>query len=812
MTIARVVVDVPVTRTDRPFDYRVPSSLQGFVQLGSRVMVPFGPRKLQGFVIELANDANYSLEKVRDIEEVLDLEAPLTPELIQLAKWMSERYMSTYYGALQVMIPSALRSKYEKRISLIEKPGEFEILPPEEQECYDYLARFSPVSFDTFLKKFPFAGPWVKEGIKKGVLKAEDNLVDRMGKKTMTLISPACSIEKLMEEREHLGKKAYRQREMLSYFIEGPPEVSLPQLLADLGTSSQTVKSLVDKGLLQSREIEEYRNPFAHRIFKKAEKYPFTPQQEKVIEGIDRGRKEFGYFPCLMHGVTGSGKTEVYLEIMERTIAEGKEAILLVPEISLTPQMVNRFKGRLGDKVAVLHSALSQGERYDEWRKIRRGQVQVAIGARSAIFAPFTKLGLIIIDEEHEGSYKQEETPRYHARSVAHYRGKANNACVIVGSATPSMESYDQAVRGKITLFTMEDRVGNRPLPRVEIVDMRGELRDGNRTMFSKPLREAIEQRLERREQMVMLMNRRGFSTFVMCRSCGYVAQCPHCDISLTFHRTNHTLRCHYCGYTEQEPHRCPNCDSEHIRYFGTGTQRVEEELAKHFPGIRVIRMDVDTTSRKGSHEKLLQAFREGKGDVLLGTQMIAKGLDFPNVTLVGVLAADSLLNLPDFRSAERTFQLLTQVGGRAGRHEKTGEVIIQTYNTDHYSILLAADHDYNAFFQEEIKHRYQKGYPPFCRLILFTFSHENVPLLVKRAEKFAKELRGMVPSDSYVLGPVASPIGRIKDRYRFQCMLKYSHNSQILHMIHQLVRQFEEERKKDDVSLTVDVDPQVMM
>lgn len=812
VSIARVVVDVPVTRTDRPFDYRVPSSIQGFVQVGSRVMVPFGPRKLQGFVIELSNETQFSLEKVRNIEEVLDIEPPLTPELVQLAKWMSERYMSTYYGALQVMIPSALRSKYEKRISLIEKPGEYEILPPGERECYEYLDRYSPVSFETFLKKFPFAGLWVKEGIKTGVLKAEDNLIDRLGKKMITLISPARSIEELIAEREGLGKRAYRQREILSYFIEGPPEVSLPQLLADLGTSSQTVKSLLDKELLKSREIEDYRDPFANRIFKTAEKYPFTPQQEKVIEGIDQGRKDFGYFPSLIHGVTGSGKTEVYLEIMERTIAEGKEAILLVPEISLTPQMVNRFKGRLGDKVAVMHSALSQGERYDEWRKIRRGQVRVAIGARSAIFAPFTNLGLIIIDEEHEGSYKQEETPRYHARSVAHYRGRANEACVILGSATPSMESYDQAVRGKITLFTMADRVANRPLPQVEIVDMRGELRDGNRTMFSKPLREAIEDRLERQEQMVMLMNRRGFSTFVMCRTCGFVAQCPHCDISLTFHRTNHTLRCHYCGYTEREPTCCPSCESEHIRYFGTGTQRVEEELAKHFPGIRVIRMDVDTTSRKGSHEKLLQAFREGKGDILLGTQMIAKGLDFPNVTLVGVLAADSLLNLPDFRSGERTFQLLTQVGGRAGRHEKMGEVIIQTYNTEHYSILMAANHDYSSFFQEEIKQRYQKGYPPFSRLILFTFSHENVPLLVKRAERFAKVLREMVPTDSYVLGPVASPIGRIKDRYRFQCMLKYSHNSHILHKVYQLVRQFEEDRKKDDVSLTVDVDPQVMM
>lgn len=775
-------------------------------------MVPFGPRKLQGFVIEMAEEAEFSPDRVKDIEEVLDVEPPLTTELVNLARWMSERYMCTYYGALQAMIPAALRVKYEKRISLTIQPDEQEWIDPEELEFYRYLARYSPVAWDSILRKFPTAGPLLKEGLKRGWLKVEDNLVDRAGKKKVSLISPLLSTEELKKERDALPKTAQRRREILSHFIHYPIEIPQPQLLTQLNTTIQTVKPLIEKGILAVREVEDYRDPFSGRHFKKVEKHPFTPQQEKVIAGITIGVEEKGYFPCLIHGVTGSGKTEVYLEIMEQTIARGKEAILLVPEISLTPQMVERFKGRLGDQVAVLHSALSQGERYDEWRKIRRGQVKVAIGARSAIFAPFTHLGLIIIDEEHEGSYKQEETPRYHARTVAHYRGKAHGACVILGSATPSLESYDQAVRGKIALFKMEDRVGNRDLPTVEIIDMRGELKEGNRSMFSKPLMAAIEERLERKEQMVMFINRRGFSTFVMCRSCGYVSQCPHCDISLTFHRTNHTLRCHYCGHTEQEPHLCPRCSSEHIRYFGTGTQRVEEELARHFPGIRVIRMDVDTTSRKGSHEKLLQSFREGRADVLLGTQMIAKGLDFPNVTLVGVLAADSLLNIPDFRSAERTFQLLTQVGGRAGRHEKKGEAIIQTYNTEHYSILLAANHDFMAFFQEEIKHRYHKGYPPFCRLILFTFSHENVPLLAKKAEKFSRELRECMPSDAYILGPVASPIGRIKDRYRFQCMLKYNHNLQLLHNVNQLVRRFEEERKKDDVTLTVDVDPQMMM
>jgi primosomal protein N' (replication factor Y) len=807
---ARVVVDVPVVDTDRPFDYRIPPSLLPFVQVGSRVSVPFGPRKLQGFVVGVA--ATSEVERTRDILDVLDVEPPLTEEMVQLARRMSERYMCTYYAALQSMIPAVLRSSYEKHIWLLPAGEAFTSVFPEEQAFYQYIARRQPVPWDKALKEFPQAASWLNEGIKQGRIRIEQVVGDRATKKTVTLLSPAVSVEELEEACDALPKTAVRQREVLSHFIHFYGPISQPELLSLLGISHQAVKGLVDKGLLQREEVENYRDPFAGRTFTPAPKHPFTPQQQAVIDGITAGMEPPVYFPCLLHGVTGSGKTEVYLEIMERTIAQGREAILLVPEISLTPQMVNRFKGRFGNRVAVLHSRLSQGERYDEWRKIRRGEVDVAIGARSAIFAPFENLGLIILDEEHEGSYKQEETPRYHARTIAQYRGMYHKAIVIFGSATPSMESYHEAQKGNIHFFRMDERVHNRPLPKVTVVDMREELRAGNRTMFSKPLMAAIQDRLKKSEQMVMFLNRRGFSTFVMCRSCGYVAQCPHCDISLTYHRSNRTLRCHYCGYTEHEPQVCPECGSEHIRFFGTGTQKVEEELARYFPGIRVIRMDVDTTARKGAHEKLLQAFREGQGDVLLGTQMIAKGLDFPNVTLVGVLAADSILNLPDFRAAERTFQLITQVGGRAGRHEKAGEVILQTYNTEHYSIEFASRHDYESFFVEEIKQRYEKNYPPYYRLVLFTFAHENVPLLVKTAERFARSLREVIPSGAFLLGPVASPIARIKDRYRFQCMIKYKNDPHVLPAIHRIVRAFDEERKRTGLTLTVDVDPQMMM
>ncbi|OMG45092.1 primosomal protein N', partial [Paenibacillus macerans] len=387
----------------------------------------------------------------------------------------------------------------------------------------------------------------------------------------------------------------------------------------------------------------------------------------------------------LLHGVTGSGKTEVYLQTIEEVLNKGKEAMMLVPEIALTPQMVLRFKRRFGDDVAVLHSGLSKGERYDEWQKIRDGRARVSVGARSSIFAPFKNLGIIIIDEEHESTYKQEDYPRYHARDIAQWRSQFHHCPVVLGSATPSLESYARAEKNVYELLSLPHRVNQQALPHIDIIDMREELSEGNRSMFSIALRQAIQERLDKKEQIVLFLNRRGYASFMLCRDCGYVPHCPHCDISLTYHKTTDQLKCHYCGYQENPPSQCPNCEGDHIRQVGTGTQRVEELLQQEFPHARIIRMDVDTTSRKGAHEKLLNDFEAGKGDILLGTQMIAKGLDYPNITLVGVLNADTMLNLPDFRASERTYQLLTQVSGRAGRHEKEGQVIIQTYNPDHY-------------------------------------------------------------------------------------------------------------------------------
>ncbi|USG67655.1 primosomal protein N' [Brevibacillus ruminantium] len=809
--IARVIVDVPVNRTNRPFDYRVPDWLVPLMKIGSRVVVPFGPRKLQGYVIGVEETAeDRVLEKLRDVEQVLDDQPPLSDELIRLGEWMSRQYLCPWVTALQAMIPAVLKGRSEKWLFASEQLG--------VEECGR-----SSLLWDLFRrKKMPLAE--VEKGyaeeamlvpgwIASGLLYTSYQVTDRVTRKQQSFVRSTLSDEELAEAIASLPARAEQMRRVLALLagLHGQ-SLSVKMLQEELGITRSPLKSLEAKGWVVIEQQEVYRDPYAHRRFAGETKPAFTAQQERVLQAIEEPIQKQEYGSFLLHGVTGSGKTEVYLEAIEKTLAKGREAIFLVPEIALTPQMVEKFKARFGDEVAVLHSALSQGERYDEWRKIIRKEVRVVVGARSAVFAPFQNVGLIVIDEEHESTYKQEETPRYHAREVAIWRAKENHAVLLMGSATPALETYALAERGRYTLLSMPERVGNRPLPTVHVVDMREELRAENRSMFSRQLHEMIGERLAKQEQMVMFLNRRGFSTFVMCRSCGYTLRCVHCDISLTYHRTNHTARCHYCGYTIKQPAHCPECQSEHIRFFGTGTQKVEEELAKLYPGIRVIRMDVDTTSRKGAHEELLRKFRTGQGDVLLGTQMIAKGLDFPRVTLVGVITADTSLFLPDFRAAEKTFQLLTQVGGRAGRHELKGDVVVQTYTPEHYSIRHATQHDYPSFYREEMLQRRRTGYPPYFRLVLITFSHEEVPVVVKAAHTMADTLRPRLAETTILLGPVASPIARVKDRFRFQIMLKYRDESRLPDLLAQATAAFEEWNKQHKVLMTIDVDPYVLL
>jgi len=835
MSVARVIVDVPSRDTDRPFDYTIPDRLSGWVEVGSRVAVPFGGRTLQGIVVGLNADPEFDRSRLKELIDVLDALPPLSAELVELGEWMSRRWVCPLTVALQAMLPSALKGKAEKYIAL-----SYGQAWPAEELLADggfrqLLEKGDPVKLSYLLQHYPHEADTIKRMLRSGALMETQKIEDRLSVRTVLTVFPG-SEDVMRSGIADLGKRAPKQREALEYLLANPEPIPQQQLAEAVGTTIGTIKSLADKGWAEIRPVAEDRDPYAGRSFAPTTPMRLTPAQQGAYEPIAKAIQEERSEVFLLHGVTGSGKTEIYLQSIQTCLTMGKEAIVLVPEIALTPQMVERFKGRFGERVAVMHSRLSNGERYDEWRKIREGRAQVVVGARSAIFAPFGRIGLIVIDEEHETTYKQEESPKYHARDVAAERARLHGAAVVLGSATPSLETYSAAVgpydkdtaagrSWQPVYVPLPERVAARPLPKVSIVDMREELKLGNRAMFSRALAQAIEERLERQEQMVLLLNRRGYSTFVMCRSCGYTASCPHCDIALTYHRGSQNLRCHYCGYAEREPEVCPSCQSPHIRFFGTGTQKVEEALAQTFPGIRVIRMDVDTTTEKGSHEKWLTQFRERKADVLLGTQMVAKGLDFPHVTLVGVLAADSALKLPDFRSPERTFQLLTQVAGRAGRHELPGEVIIQTYEPEHPCIATVEHHDYAGFTEQELRHRRVLGYPPFGRLITLTLSHEQVPLLHTLGESFASKLRAKAEAEGVrqtvasgtgvsleVLGPVPSPIPRLKDRYRYQCMVKYRGEVDAIGWTSAVLRELADTMKRSGVTASVDVDPQMML
>jgi len=805
MKFASVIVDVPSMQTDRTFDYKIPEQWQDFLQPGMRVIVPFGPRKVQGFVIETKESSEF--DRLKAISECLDLTPCLTPELLKVGHWLTEKTLCFKISAFQAMLPAAMKAKYEKVLTLISE----QYLDNISDQLKPFFNKKSQVEMKEIEQSVSLRT--IQKDIEKGYLELIYKVKQKGNKKKVRMVRLDCSFEQLAKQIEGFNANAKKQLEVIKYLNENQISViSVADLLAVTNTSDASIKALISKGILVEEYKEVYRDPYQDRHFEKTKALTLNNEQQKAIAPILSSVENKEHHVFLMYGVTGSGKTEVYLQSIEAVLNNGKEAIVLVPEISLTPQMVNRFKGRFGSKVAVLHSGLSTGEKYDEWRKIQRKEVQLVVGARSAIFAPFENLGMIIIDEEHESSYKQEENPRYHARDVAIYRAKLHQCPVVLGSATPTLETFARAQKDVYKLLTLKERVNKRSMPSVEIVDMREELRSGNRTMFSTSLIEKLTNRLEKSEQSVLFLNKRGYSSFVMCRDCGFVIQCPHCDISLTYHRFGQQLKCHYCGHEEHMPNVCPECQSEHIRFFGTGTQRVEEELLKVLPEARIIRMDVDTTGRKGAHEKLLTKFGNKEADILLGTQMIAKGLDFPDVTLVGVLTADTMLHLPDFRAAEKTFQLLTQVSGRAGRHELPGEVIIQTYTPENYSIQLASMYDYDAFYEQEMFLRRSHSYPPYYFLALVTVSHPEITKVVSVTDKIVQYLRRNVSNETKILGPVASPIPRIKDRYRYQCMVKYKREKNLHETLRKIIEHFQQEMSSNDLMITIDLSPNTMM
>lgn len=796
--IAEVIVDVSTYHVDRPFDYQVPLEWVNVIELGCRVKVPFGPRNVLGFIVGLKKETDVPLNKLKAITQILDMEPVLTEEMLQMAKWLKNNTICYEIDALQVMLPSALRAKYEKIIKLQQSQS----LPEEVQYIFGKRQQAN-------FKEFERAGllPLLKQLVAESIVSIE-NVVKQQGNVKEIRMVQITEDQQLVEQALEQSKRAVKQRLLLQWMCQHLGEILSPQhICEETGVSISVLEAVIEKGAAQFIQEEVFRDPFTKKV-SRTQALQLTEEQRGALQAITTAIEQQQAQTFLLHGVTGSGKTEVYLQAIQKVLDEGKEAIMLVPEISLTPQMTERFRSRFGEMVAVMHSGLSVGEKYDEWRKIQQGKVKVVVGARSAIFAPFTNIGLIILDEEHESTYKQEDSPRYHARDVAIWRSEFYKCPIILGSATPALESFARAKKGVYTLLSLTQRALHQALPTVFIADMREELRQGNRSMFSDSLAEAIRIRLEKKEQMVLFLNRRGYSSFVLCRDCGTVVQCPNCDISLTYHRTTEKLKCHYCGYEESVPKICPQCQSDHIRYFGTGTQKVEEELFKLFPEARVLRMDVDTTKHKGAHEEILDTFGAGHADILLGTQMIAKGLDFPNITLVGVLSADTSLHLPDYRAAERTFQLLTQVSGRAGRHDKPGEVIIQTYTPEHYAIELAKTQEYEPFYEREMFLRRRSSYPPYYFVALIQLSHEDVMMAAEYAGRVADWLRGNLSNQVAIIGPTTASIARLQNRYRYQCLIKYKIEPNLIPVLQRLLAMYRAEWIKQGILMTVDLDP----
>lgn len=785
--IAEVVVDIKNKAVNKVFDYTVPEELAHLIQPGVRVLVPFGPRTIMGFVISLKEQTE--LQNLRPIKELIDVVPVLNDELRELGMSLSEETGSTMIQCFEAMIPNAMRAKYKKKLLCLS-----DTLSPNLASLFQNSRVIDYEQIPASLLKE------VKQAIEQKQVELIYEVKDQLGKKMIKYIA-------LVDPKLDLSSfnRAAKQKQVLEYLIAQPNPVLKSQLMDELQVTHAIMKTLVDKSVIKEIEVEAYRDPYADVVHQQSKELKLNQEQQVAVTTVAHACEENACDIFLLHGITGSGKTEVYLQMIENVLVKGQQAIMLVPEIALTPQIAGRFKSRFQNKVAVLHSALSMGEKYDEWRKILKQEVQIVVGARSAIFAPFKDIGIIIIDEEHEATYKQEEAPRYHAIEVAKQRAITHRCPVVLGSATPSLESFARAQKGVYRLLTLSKRaVSTAKLPTVKLIDMRQHSTVSDQMILSDVLQEAIAKRLERQEQVVLLLNRRGYSNFMQCRECGEVVNCPNCDVSLTYHKPNQKLKCHYCGFESFILRRCPSCQSEELRFFGLGTQKVEEYLQDQFRGARIMRMDVDTTSKKGSHQELIAAFERKEADILIGTQMVGKGLDFPDVTLVGVLAADLMLHLSDFKAAERTFQLLTQVAGRAGRHELEGEVLIQTYSPEHYVMKCVVEQNYHAFYVEEMKMRRRFGYPPYYYLASVMMSSEDYNDLIMACDKVNQYLRNQLGHSCIIVGPTMPYVGRINQRFRMYFMIKYKQEPRLRAILSQLLMYFQE----GSVSLSLDFFP----
>ena len=812
--IAVVAISNSTRKFDKEYHYVIPYELIDSIDIGVRVIVPFGrsDRHVEGYVLDIIKKDE--VKRLKEIKDIIDSKPLLNASMIRLAKWMKKRYICTYSDAIRCMLPPGISVKSSKTIVLknhqVTLSGNNLKIVDILNECggkKDYEKLKEKINSTTFSKN-------IKSLEELGVVDVVEEFTAGVNKKYNKVAFIIKPIHEVIEEIESNDIKSIKQIRVLEMLIEDE-YIPTSDIMRFSGVSYSVLNTLKKNGYIDYKEIEVKRDPHENVVFEKTFPLKPTQQQAAVLEKARKIIEEEKFKEILLHGVTGSGKTEIYLQLIQNYIDKGKQAIVLVPEISLTPQMVARFKGRFGNDVAVLHSRLSLGERYDQWRIIREGEIKVVVGARSAVFAPLDNLGFIIIDEEHESSYKSEITPKYQAADVARIRCMIENAVLMYGSATPSVETYYKAKMGKIELMEMTKRANNMVLPKAYIVDMRDELSNGNRTVFSRKLAIEMEKNIEKNQQTIIFLNRRGYASFILCRNCGLSLMCSNCNITLTYHAHDKRLICHYCGYTTKKPDTCPKCESTYIRSFGTGTQKIEEEVKKHFEGSTVLRMDMDTTMRKNSHEQILKTFREENINVMVGTQMIAKGHDFPNVTLVGVIAADSLLNIGDYKATEKTFQLITQVAGRAGRGSVEGRVIIQTYNTENFSIICACNHDYHSFYKNEILLRKQLMYPPFTNLASIILSGTNDKQVINKVNEVKKNIYESFKGKKgiyEVLGPLRAPLSKVKNKYRWRIIIKCDKIDVLLNVLTKVSDDYYNANKNFSVNLSVDINPVNML
>ena len=816
---AQVAVPVHLRKL---FTYRLTPAMQRSAQVGSRVMVQLGTKSMSGYIVALLPQlrAGTSLveSEIKGIQELLDVEPPLTTEVLELTRWVSEYYAAPWGEVMRAALPAGINATVEQTIRITSE-GRNQISQAietsDKSRALEMLAGEGEFEINAFCLRIGLARPtaWLREleadGFVERSYRTHRTATSAKRRRAVRLAEPASSDTTSAPQRTTPAQQRAQQA------LKEHPEHALPvaDLVKQAGISESVIRTLVKRGVVIEFEQELRRDPLAHASLPQADRLTLTAAQTTALSLVEEPLKNRVFAPILVHGVTGSGKTEIYVRAMHRALELNRGAMMLVPEISLTPILSRRLRAHFGDLIAIFHSSLSRGERFDEWSRLRSGEARVVLGTRSAVFAPVRDLGLIVIDEEQDSSYRQEESPFYHARDTAIVRAQKESAVVLLGSATPSLESFHNAQSGKYQLVQLPDRIANRPLARAENIDMREVFaRRKKPVAFSDQLLDAIAQTHARKEQTIILLNRRGYSSFILCRSCGESIECPNCDVTLTYHRSDQTLVCHYCNHHQRAPSACPNCASKYIYYVGEGTEQIEELLRQRFPQMRIGRIDRDTKARRRDFEQTLLDFGRGEIDLLVGTQMLAKGHDFPNVTLVGVISVDAGLALPDFRAAERTFQLITQVAGRAGRGDLPGRVLIQTYHPHHYALRHATAQDYRGFYDEEIRHRRNHGYPPFVALALLLVRHKDPA----RARDTAQQLRNFLTEanddhSARILGPAPAPFARLRNEHRIQILMKSRSRKQMRAVIDEAMRKFEE-AGGDTRAVTLEIDPVSMM